>query len=285
MANVEYIAELRKGSSAWNRWRTMNWEIPSPDLSGANLQRASLRGADLTRVNLSSADLSGTNLEGADLRGADLHNAILRGASLCKANLGEADLHEANLRRADLEGADLHKANLRRANLQEARFSATRLNLADLRKADLRRVNFQGASLRWAELSKARFGWTVLGNVDLRDANGLKQVVHEGPSTIGIDTIYRSRGDIPEFFLRGAGVPHNFIVYLNSLVGKGLEFYSCFISYSSLDHDFAARLYKDLQGNGVRCWYAPHQVQAGQKVHEQIEEAIGVYDKLLVILS
>jgi len=42
---------------------------------------------------------------------------------------------------------------------------------------------------------------------------------------------------------------------------------------------------QDLQAKGVRCWFAPHDIQGGRKLHEQIDEAIKVYDKLLLILS
>jgi hypothetical protein len=76
---------------------------------------------------------------------------------------------------------------------------------------------------------------------------GLATVRHRGPSTIGIDTIYKSHGKIPLAFLRGAGVPDNFIEYMGSLTGKAFEFYSCFISYSTKDQEFADRLYADLQ--------------------------------------
>jgi hypothetical protein len=85
--------------------------------------------------------------------------------------------------------------------------------------------------------------------------------------------------------LRGAGVPDNFITYIRSLTGAALDFYSCFISYSTKDQAFAERLHADLQARGVRCWFAPHYIQGGRKVHEQIDEAIRVYDKLLLILS
>jgi hypothetical protein len=40
-----------------------------------------------------------------------------------------------------------------------------------------------------------------------------------------------------------------------------------------------------LQAKGVRCWFAPHNVQGGRKLQEQIDEAIRIYDKLLLILS
>jgi hypothetical protein len=67
--------------------------------------------------------------------------------------------------------------------------------------------------------------------------------------------------------------------------GTASDFYSCFISYSTADQELANLLHKDLTAMGVRCWFAPHAVKAGRKLHEQIEEAIRVYDRLLLILS
>ena len=59
---------------------------------------------------------------------------------------------------------------------------------------------------------------------------GLNSVRHTGPSTIGIDTVYRSQGQIPELFLRGCGVPESFITYAKALTGSAIEYYSCFIT-------------------------------------------------------
>jgi len=80
-------------------------------------------------------------------------------------------------------------------------------------------------------------------------------------------------------------VPDEFIAYIGSMMGRPIEFYSCFISHSTKDQEFAERLYNDLQGNGVRCWFAPHDIQGGRKLHEQLDEAIRLHDKLLLILS
>jgi hypothetical protein len=60
---------------------------------------------------------------------------------------------------------------------------------------------------------------------------------------------------------------------------------SCFISYSHHDEAFAERLHDALQGKGVRCWYAPEDIQGGKKIYDQIDEAIRNHDKLLLILS
>jgi hypothetical protein len=72
---------------------------------------------------------------------------------------------------------------------------------------------------------------------------------------------------------------------LPSLLNQAIQFYSCFISYSTGDQEFAERLHADLQNKGVRCWFAPHDMLAGKKLHEQIDEAIRVYERLLLILS
>ncbi len=168
---------------------------------------------------------------------------------------------------ADLTGADLMRANLAGAHLRGA-------NLAG---ADLMRANLAGADL----------GWTVLADCDLSEVIGLESVKHGGPSSIGVDTIFRSKGRIPEAFLRGAGVPESLITYLPSLIGAlgPLQFYSCFISYSHHDEDFAQRLYRDLQEKEVRCWLFPEDATFGRKLMGEIDEAIRTFDKTLVISS
>ena len=64
-----------------------------------------------------------------------------------------------------------------------------------------------------------------------------------------------------------------------------IQFYSCFISYSSKDQGFADRLYADLQNKGVRCWFAPEDLKIGDRFRDRIDESIRLHDKLLLILS
>jgi hypothetical protein len=128
---------------------------------------------------------------------------------------------------------------------------------------------------------------TIFADVDLSQTLGLDRVQHVGPSTVGVDTLFRSEGRIPEVFLRGCGVPESVVVNLPALIGamSPIQFYSCFISYSTRDENFATRLYSRLVQEGLRAWYAPEDIQGGKKLHEQIDEAIRVYDKLLLVLS
>jgi hypothetical protein len=274
MANEEYVEILRQGWKVWNQWREENPRI-RPDLSGA--------------------DLSGANLRKANLSGADLFEAKLFEANLIKANL-----LEANLSGAHLSGADFSSAFLRKADLLGADLLITNLSGADLSMAGLRRASFLGASLRRAylgganviaanffrtDLSEATLLLTVFADMDLSEAKGLETVRHEGPSTIGIDTIYRSRGKIPEAFLRGCGVPDTLIAYVASLTGEAIQYYSCFISYSTKDEAFGQRLHADLQQNNVRCWFAPEDMKIGDKIRLRIDESIRIHDKLLLVLS
>jgi hypothetical protein len=90
---------------------------------------------------------------------------------------------------------------------------------------------------------------------------------------------------LPVVFLRGCGLPENLIEYLPSLLSQPIEFYSCFISYSTKDQEFADRLHADLQVKGVRCWSAPDDLKIGDRFRQRIDEAIRLHDKLLLILS
>jgi hypothetical protein len=159
------------------------------------------------------------------------------------------------------------------------------LHSANLRIADLSGANLSAGYLKFADLSEGLVWRTTFGDNDLSEVKGLETVLHIGPSTIGIDTIYKSKGNIPQIFLRGCGVPEDFILYMKSLVGKAIEFYSCFISYSSKDDDFAKRLHADLQAQNVRCWFAPEDLKIGDKFRMRIDEAIRIHDKLLLVLS
>jgi uncharacterized protein YjbI with pentapeptide repeats len=249
MANPEYLALLKEGVEAWNRWREKNSSIRL-DIAGADLRGIDLNGTSRHGVKLHGANLAGTNFREANLTGAILSQADLTGANLESANLNVAILWGASLRGANLVGASLTSANVWRA-----------------------------------DLTGAIIGYTTFGNVDLSGVKGLETVEHGGPSSVGVDTIYRSKGKIPHVFLRGAGVPENLIQYMASLVGTCIEFHSIFISYSTKDEDFARRLHSDLQANGVRCWYAAEDMSGGKKIHEEIDAAIRLHDKLLLILS
>jgi len=215
------------------------------DLQGIRQENCNLAGVDFTRVNLKEASFTNS-----DLRMAFFAESDLTGADLGASILGGADFYCANLKGSYLVGVDF------------------------------RQTDFAGANL-----SRAFVGHTTFAANDLSETLGLDSVHHMGPSSLGIDTLYQSKGKIPEAFLRGCGVPEDFIKLIPSLTSQPFQFYSCFISYSSQDDDFARRLHADLQGNKVRVWFAPEDLKIGDRIRDSIDHSIRIHDKLLLILT
>ena len=274
MANAEHVEIVRQGSDAIKalretdhgvRFDVSRSNLTRSNLSCANLNCADLRGADLSRADLSRAKLSGADLSGADLSRAKLIGAKLIGAKLLEANLIGAKLSGANLIEANLIGADLSDADLSRADLRGAFLIST-----DLRRGDL---------------SRALMGNTTFANIDLSQATGLELVRHGHSSTIGVDTLFRSNGKIPEVFLRGCGLPDEFITYVPSFVGNAFDFYSCFISYNHEDKQFARQLHDRLQGKGIRCWLDEKELNPGDDLYHGIDRGIRIWDKVLLCAS
>jgi hypothetical protein len=175
----------------------------------------------------------------------------------------------------------------------------------DFSDTDLSNVNFTGATLDWADFYGATVNGTIFSDIDLSKVFHLDYVHHRGPSILGLDSIYQSQGKIPLKFLRGCGLSDLDIEYAK-LAAPGLDpnqviqityeiyrlycdepikFYSCFISHSTEDTDFANRLYEDLQNEGVRCWLAMKDLKIGDPIRPTIDQQIRLRDKLLVILS
>jgi|ERR1041384_1251302 hypothetical protein len=283
MQDAQHIHILEQGVKSWNQWRANN-QLILPRLRGANFS-----GADLRKVNLKQADLCGVNFSGADLSEAILNNANLSilpyqvrrtrldGANLSRAVLKEANLYGAQLTGANLTQADLFLSNLHGATLIDANLIGTSLSWA----------NLDETKLNGANVSQAIIEATKFNNVDLSAVIGLEAIRHYGPSTIGIDTIYRSKGNIPEIFLRGCGVPENFIIHMRSLVEgtQPIQFYSCFISYSHENKSFARRLHDTLQGQGIRCWLDEHQMLPGHDIFDEVDRGIRLWDKILLCCS
>jgi len=68
-------------------------------------------------------------------------------------------------------------------------------------------------------------------------------------------------------------------------IGKPIEFYSCFISYSHADKAFARRLHDGLQMRGIRCWLDEHQLLPGDDIYEGVDRGIRLWDKVLLCCS
>ena len=299
MANEEHLKLLLESVDEWNSWRLGNLDV-IPDLSVADLDGKDFTKANqkslsiheappVGRVRLHGADLrwaklAGANLARALLYSADLERARLVGTNLDKADIRGAKLIDANLHRASLLGASLFKANLSGAYLAGANLRGACLAGANLERTKLQGTNLAGANLAGANLNDAHLVQTVFADVDLTKTSGLDSCIHWGPSVVDHCTLAKSK-NVPIEFWRDCGLPDRVIDYMPSLTSDAIQFYSCFISYSSKDKEFADRLHADLQNAGVRCWFAPHDMRTGDRIKDTIDEQIRFHEKLLLILS
>lgn len=213
---------------------------------------------------------------------------------LSGVNLDSDALDYYNFRFADFSAARLIHVNFTSSVFDGCSFAGARLIDITFSSALLRRCDFTDASVetsvfQWSDLEESDFTGAHLihnafADVSLHAVRGLDTIYNSFDNSIGIDTFFNS-GGLPESFLRSSGVPEEFIQYAASLVGKAIEYYSCFLSYSSKDDEFARRLYNDLQGKNIRTWFAPEDLKIGDRIRSRIDESIRIHDKLVLILS
>jgi uncharacterized protein YjbI with pentapeptide repeats len=299
-------------------------DFEGANLEGADLEGAYLQGAILKGAHLEKAHLGGAKLQGADLEGAYLQGAILKEAYLGGTHFEKANLEGANLERADLELAHLGGAYLRGANLEGANLDGANLVGTDLKEACLEGAHLVGAYLQGASLIKANLMNAALGYADLQEAN-LRGADLCGASLLGadlkeadlkdahllkatlmltkLDMVNFERTDLASIFIDKKTMltlpksaidryGSTFFVrgWLDSADKKNTlisstEFPTCFISYSTMDTEFAVKLYTDLQHEGICCWFAPEDIKGGKKLFPQLDEAIRIHDKFILILS
>ncbi len=286
MANEQHLSILRQGVDAWNGWRRIEHvdpDLSGADLSGAFLEHADLSGADLRGAILEDAALRGANLQGAKLEGCTLRGSVMESCKLLWVDLSGRDLSGKLLDSAELDEADLRGAQLRDVSLVTASLSDADLRGADLQgsvliAADLSFAKLSGANLRWcdlgmavladtdlagADLTNARFNQTILANLDLSAVRGLRAVKHQGPSSIGTDTLERTLTavgsdqkrlrEVAEFF-RDAGVEEHLLAYFRSRAGGSRQYQPAYVIHARSDAGFAQMLSQELKTRGVRCW-------------------------------
>lgn len=228
----------------------------------------------------------------------------LSNARLVYADLTDADLRDADMRGADLSMAKLYRTKLSGADLRQVHLLGVEIIQADLSGADLSLTNFVGVKFRDTDFTNVTSAYSSFGDINLNCIKGLEKVKHIGPSSIGIDTIYNSRGNIPVVFLRGCGLSdwqiENVRLYQPELSNEeitnilyrvhdlraqqALQISPLFISYSHSDSQFVYKVETHLNERGVRSWRDVHHSTAG-RLERQIDRAIRLNPTVLLILS
>ena len=326
MADIELVQIVKKGRNALAAWREehpnqlldlnacymSHSRIPMVNLRGADMRDGDFMGAMVRRADLSNsylndahfyrADLRETNLSraiaaGANLRGADLRNANLSGANFDRATLSEANLSGADLTNVNLDRANLDRANFTGANLTGASFNGANLSRTNLSSCTLSEADFYEAVLNDVVTDEADFrnciiGYTVFQNCAMDAAVGLDEVRHDAPSTIGLDTLLRSRGALPQSFILGSGVPIAVSSLQDSVADAPVTTLEVHISCADADVPFARALEANLRAQGVRSWVFAAGFRGNPLVdrratsgEEEIERWVRHYDRLVVVCT
>jgi uncharacterized protein YjbI with pentapeptide repeats len=260
-------------------------DLHQADLSGANLQGAHLWRSNLSRANFSAANMSGCTLGRTNLSNSALRLADLRGADLSFANLCYADLERADLSGTDLTQTDLSWANLNGANLRDARIIGANLDMADLTGVDLRGATIIKTGLNSTSLMSAVCGLTIFANCDLTRAIGLENVRHFGPSMISLDTLSRSKGQVPPKFLLGAGVAPPLIAAQEALRESGITHTRVLLLGSESDGEFAAKVRASLAEAQIPSWIIAADDEASlQSGAITLDKAV-YYDRLVLLCT
>jgi hypothetical protein len=203
-----------------------------------------------------------------DLTNADLRRIQLGGADLNEANFDGAALSAAILAGADLTNATAFGANLRGASLERANLSG---------------LNLSNAYLRGAEFSGAKSGGTIWNSRELSEALGLDEIVHLGPGVIDLQTVLWSASEWPTEFLRGCGLPENFIANLSEFSDNSVSFERSLLWFAEEDSDFARQLLRALRQRGVRCW--PAACSSFSDTRDDMQSKIDCTNVLIVCAS
>jgi len=283
VGTAAHITALRTSAQSWNEWRQEE-----------HIRRPDLRNARLVQMDLSSYDLHDALLDGAHIHECSLYRANCRGLSLCDAELERVYANSSAFQNARLAGtslsdvdfsfAMLDSVSFQRSFLEAVVFRQTSLINADFTEATIDSSHFDSATLEDATFTNARLSGAAFSHLSLRDVHGLSSIRFASPSSIGVDTFFIS-GGLPPNFLAGCGSPQSFLKYAQSLAGVAVDYYSCFLSFSSQDESFARRLYADLQEFGIRTWLAPEYIKIGERFRARIDSGIQTQEKLVIILS
>lgn len=224
-------------------------------------------------------------------------------------DLSKADLSHMNLQNVDFSATDLTHAYISDTDLSGAVLGDTIFLLTDIERVSLRDATIEGVDFTYTDLAEvdltnATIGSLTFGRMDLRVFKGLETVHHGWPSTIGVDTLYRSGGEIPEAFLRGCGFRDweienaklyqpelsseeitNILYRVHDLrAHQAIQISPLFISYSHVDGPFVDLLEAYLNERGVRFWRDIHHSTAG-RLERQIDRAIRLNPTVLLVLS
>jgi len=225
---------------------------------------------------------SGLDLKGINITG-EFEDFDFSDSSFRQAIFKDCVFKNCYFMNCDFTGSKFRDCRFSKSNMGHSILRETSYNNCFHFETYFGHSNLAESYFSRGEVTDCEFHNTIFYRTNFHEVRGLEQNKFRGRSSYDMQSC--NWEEIPLSFIRGCGVPEFVIDYFRNPEQKGIEFFSCFISYSSKDEIFANKLYSDLQNRGIRCWFAPENLKIGDKIRTRIDESIKIYDKLLLILS
>lgn len=137
---------------------------------------------------------------------------------------------------------------------------------------------------RRARITQLEFAYRVGGNsMNLAQWEGNHSHPRKRETVLAIARALLLTESETNDLLQAAHYPPEF--QAQEAIANPIQYHSLFISYSNQDDTLAHRLYADLQVQGVHCWFAPEDMNIGDKIRDRIDQAIHLQDRSLLLLS
>ncbi len=183
--NKQHLKILKKGVTAWNRWRDKERDV-IPVLAGIELSHFNLDNINLNKADLRGAKLSNLSSNNASYRFADLRYAYLNQVSFCHSDLSYANISQAEVRFTHFDDTKLVESNFHKSKLDKVYFNSTNLS-----QANLNETNIINSELEGANCTKAAFENSNISNSSVFGASFLDAKL----DGIKLENIYISSND------------------------------------------------------------------------------------------
>lgn len=259
-----------------------------PVLSESNLENIYIINSDLRNCAMSMANLKGAKfinciMDGSLFAGSDLQNCEFNRCSLIKSNFESANLTNSRFEYCILENVSCYNTIFDKSVLVENKIMDTEIISSSLKECFLFSGLFYNVNFRNTNFHLCKFSSITLSKCNLTNVNGLRDIIHQVPSQIDLNTFLEYDDLVPCSVLNGFGIPDDLIDFVMKRRKK--EYYSVFISYNHQDKDFAEFLYNELRKKDIAVWLDSKEMLPGNDIYEQINRGISNWDKILLCCS
>src|ERR1043165_3616089 len=212
------FAEVDAKYSHWKNSQFVNTQFRDMNISESLLFRINIKHSRLATTNFN-------NCKGYQL---EFNNVLIKDSSLesmvfhSYSTLYLVRIFRCNLSRMTFKG-----------DISDIQFKNSELINSDFHNCFIDDVIFRSCVLAGCNVTNATIMNTLFDGIDMSKMIGLESVDHSGLNTLSHHTLYLSGNNIPLIFLQAIGMPENLIEYLPSLISTPIEYFTCFISYSS----------------------------------------------------